>query len=136
MTTLRSRMIEMLRKLKASHDHPVWDTTLENMGVYISRALKIETATGQPIDEAYVSRLESYMPKPRKRGTMLKPVHLSLSVGMGKRRVCGLTDHNEVVIQTGDENRCITGQVILGACTQQELDGLIENLTRLRIHLP
>ncbi len=67
---------------------------------------------------------------------MLKPAHMSLSVGMGKGRVCGLTDHNEVVIQTGERNGNITGQVILGACTQQELDGLIENLTRLRIHLP
>ncbi len=72
---------------------------------------------------------------------MLKPAHMSLSVGKG--RVCGLTDHNEVVIQTGERNGNITGQVLdktikllLGACTQQELDGLIENLTRLRIHLP
>lgn len=66
----------------------------------------------------------------------IKPVHMSLYVGMGKGRVCGLTDQNEIVIQTGDQKSNITGQVILGACTQQELDDLIENLTHLRIHLP
>ena len=68
---IRRQLCTLLTKLKPMprEADPVWHGDPEQLGQFISRRLNIETATGQPIDQAYVDRLASYMRKPKNSRT-------------------------------------------------------------------